>query len=316
MSLNIDPSQWRLRTAGGIPYKLMEGYPRGKVGDEVSIQEELVIRAEDLVAFCWESFSHIKFLADKITYNQGRQCPNLPGLFTVDVTFEPFEQGKPSDPFDSDSSADSGTYAQFMKIMIDYGPRKQGSPDGSNDDVKDFLEVTEDTEAEVIAVDPMSSAAQWQNFDIWNDPDTGKTWDAGALLPLKSPDVQVSKIIVETGWNVQWKRVSATALPFLITRMRSCVGMVNSLAMPLLHDAEPGTILFKGHNSRIQYLWGGEEQPPVTLTQKFTEKRVVEDGTAKGHNYMYRPETGKFELYLVNGNPIYNAVDLNTLWTF
>ncbi len=316
MSLNIDPSQWRLRTSNGIPYKLMEGYPRGKVGDNVSIQEEVIIRAEDLVAFCGESFPHFYLIGEKFRYSQGRQCPNLPGLFTVDISFEPFEQGKPSDPFEMDTSADTGTYAQFMKLMIEFGPRQQGSPDGSSDDVIDFLEVTEDVEAELIAVDPMSSSAQWQNFDVWNDPDTGKTWDAGALNAVKSPDVQVSRTIVETGWNVQWKRVSYAALPFLIARMRSCAGMVNSKTMPLLHNAEPGTILFKGYSSRIQYFWGGEDKPPVTITQKLTEKRIVENDIVKGHNYMYRPETGRFELYLVNGKPIYDEIDLNTLWTF
>ncbi len=316
MSIHEDASTWRLRTPNGIPYKLLEGFPKGKVGEGVSLTEEILIQASDLTQFLIESFSHVTMVVDRLVYSQGRQCPGAPGRYTTDVGFEPFEPGKPSDPFGTDSSAPDGTYAQFYKCSITFGPRNQGSSDGSSDDVKDFLEVTADAEADFLAVEQANSIARWENAKAWTDPNTGIAYAVGALLPVKSPNQSITKLVIEMGWNVNWKRVSWLALPTLVTRMRACAGKVNSSIMPLLHNADVETIVFKGWTIRKQYAWTDEDQPPVTLDMKFSEKRVVEDGEVKGHNHLYRPETGLFERYLINGEPLHALADLNYMWSF
>ena len=57
MSLNEQSSTWNCRTSGGIPYKLMEGYPTGSIDNEGGFDttEVYLMEASNLDAFIKES---------------------------------------------------------------------------------------------------------------------------------------------------------------------------------------------------------------------------------------------------------------------
>ncbi|MCK5632679.1 hypothetical protein KAH94_02950, partial [bacterium] len=58
MSINVHPSNWRLRTTGGIRYKLLEGFPKGTFeAENGKITEQYVIQSSDLIPFVLESFA-------------------------------------------------------------------------------------------------------------------------------------------------------------------------------------------------------------------------------------------------------------------
>jgi hypothetical protein len=101
--------------------------------------------------------------------------------------------------------------------------------------------------------------------------------------------------------------------------MAAVIGRVNSVAVSLFNNAEIGTMLFLGGVLRHERVWAGEnEQPPVTVDMKFTQKRVWNDDdptTILGHNYFWIPEAGRYEQVLINGNPPYRSGNINSLWS-
>jgi len=342
LSINIDPSSWRRRTEGGIPYKLMEGFPKGRIADgSAEAREEIIIQESDLVDFITESHYRTVVLPGNIvSYQAARECPGFSGLYTDNIEFEPFIPGKPGDPFKQDTGAPDGTYGEFIKLSITYTPIEQGGGGGGGggDDPTSFLDVSTDIGAESIVPEAATSDMYRVSSQKWTDPnDPQHVYAIGAMIPLKDFNVGINKLQPQTEWSVNWPHVSRDSLVVLQNRMRICSGRINSVAMSLFNGAEPGTILFMGGATRTEYVWvGADQQPPVSLSMKFIEKRVVEDGIVKGHNYTYIPDVGKFELIAKQSNAeqmegetaaaftarqiasriySYESTNLNYLWT-
>lgn len=315
MSLNIDPNNWRLQTDGGIPYKLMEGSPHGRIGqNSAEIEEEVIIRASDLSAFvneCW--YLAVEHSSGSVGYRKGRMCPGFSGLYCNDIQFEPFLPGKPVDPWSQDPGAPSGTYGEYFKLTLTYSALDQD--DVSGDDPTAWLEVSSDVSAEIVAGGVSNSV--WVTSELWLDQDANLYRPAGAQIGLKKANIGLSKISPQTEWSVDWKHVPRTVMNSLINRMRTYAGYINSSAMPLFNNAYPGTILFMGGTTRKEWTWMPEEtQSPMTLSMKFSEKRIVDgSGIIKGHNYFWIPEAQRFELVLSGGQPSYQSANLNMLWT-
>ena len=123
MSLNVDPSQWSLSTEFGVPYKLLEGFPQGRLGiDNATVKEELLIEGGRFVDFCNESYPSIVSSGGGIAFRPGRACPGFYGLYTKDIEFEPFPPGKPGDPF---GFYDSNSYSSFLLVQIRSDQRPQ-----------------------------------------------------------------------------------------------------------------------------------------------------------------------------------------------
>jgi len=127
VSIYTDPSTWRLRTAGGIPYKLFEGYPQGSFGEEDGqVTEKYIIEASNLSAFISESFSDLTVIPGLVWFiRPARGYPGIPYLVTKSVGFEPFPPGKPGDPYGIDiEEGFEETYAQFVVVTINYSSGK------------------------------------------------------------------------------------------------------------------------------------------------------------------------------------------------
>jgi len=131
VSVNEDPSTWRLQTSGGVKYKLVHGFPNGTFEDEdASIQEKYIIRSTDLLKFVSESFpSTFSTPLGDIQVFPNRPMPGLGSLSTKNISFESLDSGRPVDPFGSDPTASEKTYSQFLYVTITYGTGKnKGDP--------------------------------------------------------------------------------------------------------------------------------------------------------------------------------------------
>ena len=129
MSLNINPSQWNRKTAGNIPYKLLEGFPIGAFGEEeATATEEYIIEADNLLQFVTESFPLPFTFLGTIFAPIRRSLPGLASLITRRISWAPFIPGTLIDPFSSDSGGGADTYNQFIKVTIEYGTSTIPSP--------------------------------------------------------------------------------------------------------------------------------------------------------------------------------------------
>lgn len=302
MSIYTDPGSWRRRTAGGIPYCLVEGYPRISSDYGASTAEEVyILRATDVDDFLLESFP-MTVLNGTVWYiPPNRQMPGVSALRTKHVNFEPFEPGKPCDPFGADPLAPDGTYTEFMKATISY--ETQTRPEQDENDITSSLEVSGSAGAEYTMM----------------KPDPNCKWEDNTRVT--DIDVPASRMIPELEWSIRWPTMDPATINTLIARCRPYLGTVNSAAMPVLMNAPAETILFLGMDFQEKYVWGssnsGESRPSAQLSMKMVEKRAVKkDGSVVGHNHFFRPGNVMDFQKLVrsDGSTMYPAFNLNNMF--
>ncbi len=310
MSINVDPSEWKLQTANGIPYKLFEGSPTGSFEEENAVaQEEYIIRASDLFSFVTESFPPMFTVDSSFSFGNKRTFPGLNTLLTRRISYEPFPSVFPSDPFGSAPEPDPGdpvavakaaaTYTNFLKLTIEYGTGKNGS----DTDPNSFVEISADAGGEFIGAPTGKEATWYPNGDA-----------------VEQVNLPRTIIIPETDWTVRWGQIPrAFFTATFIVIIRSRMGKVNSAAMPLLMGAAPGTILYMGYSMREQLSWrtgltGQPLEAPVELEMRFSEKHLAVGGEILGHNHFYRKDAGEFQEIRIDGKKTYEETDLNALF--
>jgi len=283
MSLNLDPSTWRLRTLGGIPYKLYQDNPKGHFEEEsADITEQYIIQASDLADFVVESFSDtIVWPGIAWFYRPPRRYPGLFYLVTKSLDFESFPPGKPGDPYAIDSSAESGTYSEFLLVTIKYSSGK--SEEDTNNDI---VELSVNASGEYLTHFPKRAK---YNISVADNPST-KTKDEKLTNPL----VPMSKIVPSLEWNLKFRRIPRVNMAASFLLARSLLGTVNNYAMPAIFDAPPETILFAGFSMATKWTWR-EKDPSFELDMKLLEKQINEQGEIKGHNHVFNPNTGRWD---------------------
>ena len=310
MSVHIDPSQWRLHTTGGIPYKLMEGYPKGNFGDGTSVQEKLIIRSSDLMDFVTESFpSMVSWAPDKFNYSPGRQCPSIAGLFTKTVNFEAIDGTRPLDPMGVDDNAPSGTYGEFLHLTVDYGVSNDGGSGGEADpnDPTTFLEIT------------ASAAGRTMPFE--QDKDGNLQWldESAGTYSAITEDIPNDKLEPLIAWTVKFPRASQSVAGLIINHSRAYLGKVNSSMMPVLLGAPYGTILYQSFAVSQQFIWQDGWTIPFTVEFHFLEKHIEQDSVVLGHQYFWNKDAHKYQLIIRRDAPdtdnkMYRYAELNALW--
>lgn len=296
---------WRLRTAGGIPYRLVSR--TGKFAkEEASGTEVRIIRADDLLSFAAACFPAPTVLPNgRLHYPQGLTMPGILTLPAKDLSWKALVE-KPTDPFSSDVAAQAGTYDDYVEVTIEFGTSKENDKERDPDDPKTYLEISSSASAEFVAQ------------PLRNDPDAGPAnfWMNAAgtsdEAEVKEADIPNTFFVPATEWTVRWTQLpneffKGTLLP----KMRKVLGAVNSLVMPSLYDAAVETILFLGYNHQEQYTWRAEQSgmPPIEVTMKFLERNLVADGVTVTHNHVFRPGVG-WRKMLVRLQPIYGLSDL------
>lgn len=323
MSLHIDPSLWRHRTEGGIPYKLMEGHPKGSFGDDAATATEIyLIQASDLSDFVDEVMSQSEaWPGGGWRHRPARGLPGYPALRTKKVDWEPHEGGLPCDPFGageysswaSPQEAPAGTYAKFLKLTISYSTSKLDDKD------QDLLEISCSGAGEFLLLPP-SEAKVHDDGAPDGPPKPKQIPDPGFPLTVSVPGVE---------WSVKYNRIPRSEMPTVLSLCRGMLGKVNNAPVPLLMATGIHTLMFMGFSMRAKWSWRTPTavKPPTVdnlmndpnlwfeLDLKIQEKCLTKDGVTIGWNHFLTP-WGTWEKILPTGEVgkfCYDAVDFSPL---
>ncbi len=308
MSVNVPASEWRLSTAGGIPYKLISRDGNFDA-ENAEAQEIYLIRAGDLLAFIAESFPLPVVFLDSLAYTPRRYFPGMPSMPSQRVTWKTHTEGLPIDPWNVDSGAPDGTYLGIVEVTIDYATTSLEDPD--NDDPRTFLEISSNAAGNFLAV-PVRGNAYW--LDIVGDV---------VDVEVKESDVPQTVIENNVEWTVHWPQI-----PFdffdgeLIPRLRSKMGKVNDTPMELLHNAPAETMMFLSYTTSQEYTWrsGFAGRTPIALDMKFLEKNFLDaDDNQVTHNHVYRPGVGWRRMGInvtaeLDFDPLYSLTNLDDIF--
>jgi len=298
MSIYADPSTWRLRTTGGIRYKLVEG-PTGSFNaqGDAEFSETYIIQASDLLDFVNESFPLPLLSGDQINWRANRLMPGSKAIYTMDISYTGLVDGKPLDPFGADPTTPSDTYCNFLKLSIKYKPGSE--KDDSNPET--FLSVSARASAEYLTLGNRGNAK----------------WDDGSAL--RDPNVPISQTIAETEWTVSWPRVPNDVIPILFNRCRPYMGCVNSTTMAIVNNAPAESLLFTGMSFSEEFNASGYttlERKCGQVSVSFLEKRIAAVGGPYGHNHFYNPATNRYQRVIkVGGGYVYQLANLAAMFT-
>lgn len=332
MAIDIgSPETWRNRTAGGVPYRIMEGYPKFKFTESgASAEEKYLIVGRHLAAFALESLPPPSQVLDLLGGgNTGRPYPGLPRLVTRELDAEPFDQSKPGDPLLTDDSEASGTYSPFYVVTINYSTREQEDEEEDEDDLETILTHDIQAGAEFIIIPPdnLSSADEGDEPDDDQDGEVRATGEDGepyvpgggdaAKNPVKKTNVPISKILPTIEHTLTWTRCPNPPWG----QMRNALGKLNSDRLPIFFNAPAGTVLFLGFSAKQEWEWVTRERSsagyrirPWTVTLKFSERALIERGKRITWNHVFIPgkDHNRFEkVYLdppANTRTIYESV--------
>lgn len=331
MSVNIDPSLWRLRTSTGIPYKTVDR--NGSFGEEDSTATETyIIEAKNLLDFVIEGFPLPYVFGGTIFYPRRSFMPGFAPLSTKTIAWKGHVDGLPCDPFGSDPDAPDKTYQEFLEVQVTYGTTPQNDQERDPNDPLTFLEVSATASGEflVSTVRGGAGSAMWKVLteEEGFNPDTEhKEIDVGQ---------PINQVMIQ--WSLHWSQIPyAWFNSTLMPRLREAMGKVNEEPMSLFNGAPAETIMFLGFSMANQYTWrdGHTGVSPISLDLGFLEKNFkVDDKWVEivpgpvmapdeevdhdvevqvTHNHMYRPGVGWRRLE-IHGKPLYTQFDLNTIF--
>lgn len=320
------PDLWRLHSLNGIVPLKYEGVDGEFQPEQGEIQFKCTLQAGDIKQFLVETFPP-PIRVGNIFVPQSSGLPGLPSLTATKVSFKNKDDGLPIDPFVFDPAAPSGTYGKLIEVTVSYGMNKLQKPDPTNP--FSFLEISGNHTGDFISTTaPSGSYLPVKSADATAAKIKDKTVpgaqnapaDAPPLsprIPVANPTVKVVITAPQCEWTVKWNQI-----PFeyfrdvLVYRLRWAQGRVNSDIMPVLFNLEPETCLFLGWDYQQQYTWrdGEIDTPPVNVTMKFLEKRLIWNGYVIGHNHVWRPEAGWTYFTIDGTNPLHDLRDLNGLF--
>lgn len=305
---------WRLRTAGGIPYRLFEGSPGGGFSEEdADATEVYIIQASRLNDFILESFPNPAVVrGDGWSFQKKRKMPGPNLLYTTKVTYDGFPKGVPIDPWENDTNAPSGTYAEFLKVTISYATNKDqgnkedddpGGGDDGGDDDEDFYQV--------------SAQASGEFFTL---PTRGLTWADEDDYPGRPPKdreaiddvlVPASMIIPEIEYTVTYPFLTPWMTRVLVHRYRQTMGGVNDNPLAVFLNAPAETILCVGFSYTWKNTWRTGNSK-IDFEGRFLEKSP-EPGA--GHNHFWRPGVGWAKIRKPDGEFVYGEMPFGPLFT-
>lgn len=345
-----NPLLWRLKTSSGLPYKV-KGMSGGFDPDVGSINVQVIIHATNLNEFLEFIFPEPVQLG-YLLFPRATALPGIPEMVATSLTFKAFDEAMPIDPFGFDPSAPAGTYYNLIELDIKYDTRvKQKQP---TTDPKTFLEISSnasgeflhtsmpnahytpitnnnvDTDGDGVGDIPDSAILTAyegpgdQLVGTYVDPDTGETVRGTFTIysdeVIKDPTVPVMIMIPTTEFTVRYPQIDYDYFySVFVHRLDAAMGKVNLKQIPWLPGGtERGTVLFMGYSHTEKSTWrsGKINKPPVTVEMKMMRKRVLWEGTIRGHNDVWRPGKG-WERLKMKKNPdkfMYEEWDMTRLF--
>lgn len=305
-SETLNPSTWNRKTNGGIPYRVLEGYPT-ITGDEgkASATEKYIIRASDVEAFYTESLPAPVVYLGSVYWPPRRKMPGAPILITRTITFAPHNGTMPGDPFDVDSG-NAASYDQFYDVTIQYETLENESDQEQDpNDPETFLEHSVTAAGEFMSWPPTKT--QTSPGDVTATPGAGSAPNEDIMTPIVKTVPTLEHIL-------KWKNCLAPNW----TRIIGLLGHVSDRTEPLFFNAKRETVLFMGVSGTQSYLWNGASVgvQPWTLDFRFSCKAITEGGSVYGWNHVYSPKHGEWRrLYRADGTTLHKSSNLRTLFT-
>jgi len=315
MPTTLDPSTWRRTTNGGIPYKLMEGYPKiNGSGDKVTAQEKYIIRSSDVNAFFIESIPAPVIILGTVTWPDRRRLPGAPILITKSLSFEPFNSTIPFDPFDADSGAPDGTYDPFCAVQIDYETlQNESDQEQDPNDPETFLTHTVSATGEHLLIAPNNSTIQ-PGLEAGDD-------STGGQEPIKSRTPPIVKTIPTIEHGLKWKNVLAPKWDRIISylgKINDRIYVFSGAGSDSELAAAKHCLMFRGVSGSQSYIWDGASAgvQPWSLDFKFEQREIDDGGKTYGWNHVFMPDRGDWvQLRRANGELLYEDVDIKKLFT-
>jgi hypothetical protein len=311
-STTDNPSAWRLTTVGGVKYRFlgMDG-SFDPEGGEISWRG--LFQAADLLTVLVELFPPPLELGN-VTIPTGGFMPGIPNFIAKKVGFKTQEGvDLPIDPFAADVGAALGTYHGLIELDITFGPSNKREPDPN--DPRTFLEIKSKTGGEFIYISPDQNtklqpetnnlgSADEDPSDPTLDPDTARRLGmvtGETKIANRNPIIPTVIFVPKTEWTITWKQIPYEHFRnTVVWRLRIMNGRVNSKEIPFMFDAEPETLLFAGFDYGESYTWrdGKVNVPPIDVTFKLIEKRLIWNGVTIGHNHSFDPKRGWVRVWL------------------
>jgi hypothetical protein len=320
------------RTAGGIPYKLMEGYPKIQATRfTVTAQEKYIIAATNVEAFYSESFPTPRVREDatgrkRYRVIQPRSMPGADNLITMNVSFDVFEPGLPSDPFESDTLTQSNlqglsgprwlaTYADCYVATIDYEIADDDHFEWTKQAGGQFLSAAgTKTSLTFIGVDSLNPSTPGNSVFLPPNKPQGAVPNRDITLPLL-----ITRPTIEH--TLSWKIVVDPDFEFFDDRL----GKINHDLPEILDKPPINSVLFMGYTAKRLHIWD-ESRSKLTpwsmefhLTQLQTTDTQLEAGADQdktfyfGWNHVYSPQHNRWAYVTRDGHenkPMYDTFDL------
>lgn len=327
MTSNI--SDARRITAGGIKYKLLEGYPKIDHSDEgTSAEEQYLIHAQNLRAFIYESMPPAVAIGGFISRPPRRRMPGTGFLATVSVAAEPHSGQLPADPFGADTGAPDNTYDPLLRVTIKYETmQEEEDEDQGTGDPETFLEHSISAGAQMLTIPPRKlKFLEISPGDL--QPDEIEEYNAQLAEFKQNKDMQLALVhtIPTIEHQLKWKLVRYPPWKTIFRTLGRC----NNQSIKLFFDAHVETVLFMGISGSRRYLWDGE-QTRISyweLDYKFSQRYIytgtignesdADDPAGKhaGWNHVFAPDKRKWVRVIFDdsGTTIHERADFNKLF--
>lgn len=288
-------------TAGGIGFRLMEGYPTFEVSEESSTAvERYIIRAIDLTAFVLESFP-ITFESEAFS-SPKRSMPGAPFFVTKKFSAKPLSETLCGNPFGYYTQTDAFTNYYVLEISYEAAQfDDEDKPDPSNP--VEFLEHSVASGGEFLLIPPRKITITSEN---------------GAVDPLNQPMVDqfqpIVKILPTFDHVLKWKGVARPRWDDIRDRL----GKVNNARLAEVFDAPAETALFVGITASQKFTWTGRSvrRSPWDLDFKFSERiaKIGEGDSRVTWNHVYHPDKGWVRVTQQDGTRLYTRANMQTLF--
>lgn len=313
----LDPTSWRGRTTGNIPFRLVDSV--GTFESELAVvTETYLVQTSKLLDFYLEVFPPPDISIWGIPIYNNKRLPGTQ-LRARRMIYKGHVPGKPIDPFNQDPNAVNGTYHHVVEVQIEYDNEKETVDPGKPET---FVTIRGSAAGEFINAG--TSSGSWI-------PPGGGTPDPNLEL-----GVGTTMIVPEIQWDLIWEQMPRKYFAdYFIHRLRDLEGKVNSDVFTLLFDAAPETLLFVGFDFeeartrfvvRPEHFEIGPDDPSIfeqhlRVSMKFLEKRITNEDVASGsadaifgHNHIWKPDEGWRRLLIDGTNPLYRSASFMDLF--
>lgn len=254
----------------GIPYKL-EKQTLDVEENSSSASETIIMRTSDIVEMIAESFPPPTWTNGYWFPGRKRHMPGNGYLLSRRLRFESIDTGLPSDFWQYDSGAPSGTYESLCRCTIEYATG-QDQDEVDPADPTTFLEHTVTAGGEFLIIPPSNT-----------------NWGENGETENKSHQVPITKILPTLEHTLRWSYVRNP--PW--TTIRNQLGTLNNATLGIFNDAPAETVMFMSIQAEQRYTTTGVK--PWSIDYKFSERNITDNDTdGIGWNYAYNPAEAKF----------------------